>query len=234
MVASLSMGKIRDDAEAIELMTLMTQPQNRIVLFARAPLLGRVKTRLSPALDNDQILALHKRLVHHVIVTATAYGNAVLELWVSEQGEDQNPFFIELSQQFGPFEIHVQQGEDLGARMSYALEQALSRADNVVIIGSDCPALNSHYFDAAFSGLSQRRPVVFGPAYDGGYVLIGSRTAKLPVFSAMPWGTEQVLSLSKQRLDNVGIKYSELSALADIDRPEDIVEAVEYGLWPAL
>ena len=97
-----------------------------------------------------------------------------------------------------------------------------ARHHPVVLIGSDCPAITTRYLQQAFSEL-ENSEVVFGPATDGGYVLIGSRIL-LPArcFDSIAWGGEKVLEQSLKKMENANISYSLLPPLQDIDRPEDL------------
>lgn len=188
-----------------------------VIQFAKAPVLGQVKTRLQSALSVEQCLQLHKALVQYTLSGLVKSAIADVELW----GSDEHPWLRELAAGYSvPF--RVQQGEDLGARMQQALAEGLQRYRKVLIVGSDCPQLDRDYLIAAIAALDDK-PVVFGAAADGGYVLLGVTQPDVPVFDAIPWGSDRVLPQSCERLDSQGIAYTLLPARHDIDRPEDLL-----------
>ena len=102
--------------------------------------------------------------------------------------------------------------------MAYALKSC----QPTVLIGSDCPILTPKIIADAFAALQTDYSVVLAPAEDGGYVLIGMRQFIPEIFTNMPWGTSQVFSITKQRLNRLGIKWYQLPTQWDIDRPEDL------------
>ena len=113
---------------------------------------------------------------------------------------------------------------DLGARMDAAIAHSLSLdgVENVVLIGTDCPALSEEYLLEALSVLESGVDVVFGPAEDGGYVLVGMRRAVPAVFEAIPWGTDQVMQCTLEALELSDLSFKLLDKLWDVDRPEDL------------
>lgn len=200
----------------------------RIVMFAKLPRLGTVKTRLQPELSAEQALNIYQQLFYHSLNTLQTAQLCPFELWFDTEPE---PAFAEqIKQRYGPTEICVQQGEDLGQRMQHAVHDGLQRAKKLVLIGADCPAIDKYYLATALLRLDHNTPVVLGPATDGGYVLLATQTAALPVFDAIDWGSDRVLQQTRLRLRSAGINWSELPSLTDIDRPEDLASARRYGI----
>ena len=117
--------------------------------------------------------------------------------------------------------LRRQQGADLGQRMQHAIGDALGRSKSVVLVGSDCPDWRAQDLMQAFHEL-QMNDVVLAPAMDGGYVLIGCRRLAIELFSGIPWGSEQVLAMTRQRLRSLGWPWHELPAHPDIDREPDL------------
>lgn len=191
-------------------------PEALLIQFAKAPQLGQVKTRMQPVLSVEQSLALHRQLVQRTHEMLHCETLCPSQLWVS--GEDCDGFFQSLEPQ--P-EIRVQQGADLGERMHRAIELGLRQFMPVVLIGSDCPAIDSRYLRDALAALDSV-DVVLGPAEDGGYVLIGMKTAESKVFEGVDWSTSRVLQQTRARLATLMLSYHELPVLNDIDRPEDL------------
>lgn len=200
----------------------------RIVIFAKLPRLGRVKTRLQSALSAEQALDIYLQLFNHSLNTLLTARLCPVELWFDEQPD--KILASQIHERYGPIEIRVQQGNDLGQRMQHALQTVLRRATKTVLVGVDCPAIDKDYLATALTKLNRVTSVVLGPAVDGGYVLLAAQTADLPVFDAVEWGSERVLQQTRQRLLQQGIEWFELPALIDIDRPEDLVAAQPYGI----
>jgi hypothetical protein len=119
-------------------------------------------------------------------------------------------------------EPRVQQGADLGQRISHAIEQALQQYEMVIVVGSDCPLLDVDYLNEAFESLQQGNEVVLGPASDGGYVLIGMRSHYPQLFEKVSWGTGQVLIQTRETLRGIECLWHELPKRWDVDRPEDL------------
>ncbi|MDF1830884.1 MAG: TIGR04282 family arsenosugar biosynthesis glycosyltransferase [Porticoccaceae bacterium] len=192
-------------------------PEALLIQFAKAPQLGQVKTRMQPVLSTEQSLALHCQLVLRTHQTLHREGLCYSQLWIS--GVDDGGFF----QSLDPLpEIKQQEGDDLGERMHTAITAGLGKKSAVVLIGSDCPAINGNYLRTALFAL-KKVDVVIGPAADGGYVLIGMKKAEQKIFADVDWSTPRVLQQTYARLQASKLSYFELPVLNDIDRPEDLV-----------
>jgi uncharacterized protein len=197
-------------------------PESRILVFAKAPILGQVKTRMQPVLSEQQSLDLHRRMLRHCLRQACHSAVAPVELWVSAEHE----YWQGLSEQF-EFKQCLQRGNDLGQRMANALQQGLSGQQSRLVIGSDCPFIDIGYLEKAFTDLADV-PVVLGPALDGGYVLLGLRQFDMALFEDIPWGSEEVLARTLEQLAAIGWSGATLASLADIDRPEDLQQLHDY------
>ena len=198
----------------------MTDQRRRLILFARFPVAGKVKTRLIPALGAEGAAALRRRLVLRTLRTAHALCQSEnVELEIRFAGDDES----EMRHWLGDGWLCRPQCEgDLGQRMAGAFADSF-REDSpaTVIIGSDCPALTPEVLAAAFESLKMN-PVVFGPATDGGYYLIGLTRLVPELFQGVAWGTETVLAQSKEILARNDSKPALLTPLDDLDRPEDL------------
>ncbi len=202
--------------------SLRITPPNRpaILVFARAPVPGKVKTRLLSALGAEGAAALHRRLSRHAIATALAAELGEVILYCAP--DTRHPFFRRVKKEFG-VSLRRQKGADLGERMHHALSFALARFPAAILIGSDCADIDPAYLRQAAARLeTDAASVVLGPAADGGYVLIAARRSDMKVFSDVPWGTSGVLAATRARLNDLGWRFSELRTLADVDRPEDL------------
>lgn len=190
-----------------------------LIVFARAPRPGRVKSRLVSMLGAAGAARLHAQLLARAVATARAARCGVVELHCAPHSG--HPLFRTLARRHG-IRLRNQVGGDLGARMHGALEVALERADAAVLIGSDCPALRPADIRAAFAALRAGVDVVLAPAEDGGYPLIGLKRASSALFEGMPWGGPRVLSETRARLARLGWTWTELRTLWDVDRPDDV------------
>jgi rSAM/selenodomain-associated transferase 1 len=128
--------------------------------------------------------------------------------------------------------MRPQVGNNLGMRMYHALSITLSQAEFALLIGCDCPALDSAYLTRACDLLAGDVSLVLGPAEDGGYVLIGARRAARRLFEGIEWGTHRVLDQTRARLRSLGWRWGELEAMWDIDRPADLARLAtgDFGL----
>ena len=187
----------------------------RVVLFTRWPEPGQAKTRLIPALGAEGAAALHRRLTERALDTMRDSG---LAMEVRVTGAPLPQFRDWLGD--GPALVD-QGGGDLGERLLRAAEPP------VIFIGADIPDLSAARLRDAAAALRDA-PVVIGPAEDGGYYLLGLRTPMPFLFEAMPWGTDQVFAITKERLAGRGLVSVLLPALADLDRPGDL------DRWPGL
>lgn len=190
----------------------------RVLVFARAPEPGRVKTRLAPVLGGVGAAALHRRLVAHALEHAREAALGPVELWCAPDASHE--FFTDCARAHG-VALHAQPDGDLGARMRHAFEAALGRAPRALLIGSDVPGADAELLRAAHTALDSA-PAVFAPAEDGGYGLIGLSRLLPALFEAMPWGGDTVMAETRERLRAAGWNWSELGAVWDVDRPADL------------
>lgn len=196
----------------------MKFPSARILVFAKAPVPGEVKTRLIPPLTPLMAAELHGRLVKETAARLAGARLAPIELWCSP--DTRHALFLELARTHG-FSLHRQEGANLGERMDAAFTEALGRGGEAVLVGTDCPLLDGAYLRDALEAL-KGSDAVLGPAEDGGYVLLGLKRPAPQLFSRMPWGTARVAALSRARLVSLGRRWGELPTLWDLDRPEDL------------
>jgi len=191
-----------------------------VLVFARAPVPGAVKRRLTPALGARGAAMLHRRMVVRTVETATAAAVGPVELWGTPTST--HPFFLDLAAR-SRVTRHRQRGADLGARMQHAFNAALARDGSAILVGTDCPGLEPRDFQEAAGRLAGGRDAVLLPAADGGYTLLGLRRVTAELFRELEWGRETVYAATCARLIRLGWRWSALRTLPDIDRPEDLV-----------
>ncbi len=203
---------------------LIIEKRRRLIIFARFPEDGRVKTRLIPSLGRTGATELYRRLLLLTLRRARAFCEKnEVELEIRFDGSEQK-----LRHWLGESWTYRAQGQgDLGERMSLAFEQSAAKgAAETVIIGSDCPDLGEKVLEQAFSELRKER-VVFGPAADGGYYLVGLVKPIPELFCGIQWSSEVVLAQSLEILRRLCIQPALLETLSDLDRPEDAAEWCE-------
>jgi rSAM/selenodomain-associated transferase 1 len=189
-----------------------------LIQFARAPVAGRVKTRMLPVLTARQAYDLHCELV--LWTSATLAGSGLGDVELSVAGGCDHALF-EQCRELGISRMSQQRGADLGERMYQAIRDGLQRYKKVILVGSDCPAIEVAYLQQALLALDTA-PLVLGPAEDGGYVLIGAREIDAEIFTGIPWGTGQVYAGTVESIRKLGLSWVELPVLADVDRPDDL------------
>jgi hypothetical protein len=209
----------------------MTVPDSTaLVIFARAPRPGLVKTRLVPLLGAEAAAGLHARLVKHALETARAAAFRPIELHGAPDCDD--PFFRSCAGHYG-VTLKPQVPGDLGARMLAAFEATLAAHARVLLVGSDCPALTARHLRQAERALRDGADAVLGPCEDGGYALIGLKRVDARLFEGIAWGSESVARDTRARLGELGWRRHELETLWDVDRPEDYRRLLASGLLEA-
>jgi rSAM/selenodomain-associated transferase 1 len=191
-----------------------------VIVFARAPVAGASKTRLIPALGEKAAASLHARMIEHTLETlADVPADHDLQLWCAPN--TTHPLFARLADRYD-LSLHIQRGNNLGARMYHALDTALLVHDHAIVIGTDCPGLVSADILAATDALKTTADAVIGPAADGGYWLLGVQAVSATLFSEIAWGSDRVYEQTLQRIETLGWRSHALRTQTDIDRPEDL------------
>ena len=189
-----------------------------VIIFARAPRPGAVKTRLIPLLGADGAAELHALLVKRALETARAAALHRIELHGTPDIDD--PFFRFCAGHFA-VALALQAGFDLGTRMLAAFESVLAAHPRALLLGSDCPALTARHLRQADGALRDGADAVFVPCEDGGYALIGLQRPDARLFDGIAWSGQDVMADTRTRLTGLGWRWRELETLWDVDRPED-------------
>lgn len=191
----------------------------RIVIFAKAPVAGRVKTRLIPALGEAGAASLARTMLETTVAEALAAGLPTLP----ELCADPHPMDAE----WAPFLPRAQlrftwQGEgDLGERLARAAQRTIGIEENALLIGTDCPDLDRHRLRAAAAALAEHDAVIH-PTHDGGYALLGLRRFDDSIFEDVPWSTDGVAEATIARIRALGWSLRIGETLRDIDVPADL------------
>ena len=177
-----------------------------VIVFARAPVAGAVKTRLIPRLGAEGAARLQRRLIRTAVRTAQSFG--AIELHATRRHAWLRTLGVP---------VRVQCGADLGDRMF----RALRRRPGAVLIGSDVPELRARDLERA-ARLLPGTDVVLAPAEDGGYALIAARRIDARVFEGVRWGSADVLAQTLLNISKSGLRYRLLRTVWDVDRPHDV------------
>ena len=199
-----------------------------LILFAKPPLAGRVKTRLTGSLGREGAARLYACFLRDAAGTARLLcdarpGVGLVCEWALEQGESLGDF--PLTDWLPSAYLHrAQTGADLGARMAAALGRCLAFGRNAVLIGTDFPDLPHEVLIDAFEKLAcgDEPTVALGPAADGGYYLIGMNRFVPEIFADIPWSTSDVLSRTMERAAALGIGTALLPEWRDVDDADDL------------
>ena len=190
---------------------------NALILFARDPVVGQVKTRLNPFLDPQTIYDLYLCFLADSIDTLCLVESA--DRFVGIKPSNLSGYFDRLDPSCA-ISVFVQEGQDLGERMQNAFASRFAEGyGKVVIIGADSPSLPTKYIHQAFAS---NRDVVLGPSVDGGYYLIGMCGNVVDLFEGVTWGGNTVLEQTRERLEGSGASLELLPTWYDVDRPEDL------------
>jgi uncharacterized protein len=187
-----------------------------IAILAKAPIPGRVNTRLIPAIGAHAAAVLQERLTERAIATSLAADVGPVTLWCSPDATHSTFLKLVMQQRI----ILKRQPEgDLGARMLAAI---VAGNGPVLVIGTDCPALTDLHLRGAANALREGNEVIIIPAEDGGYVLIGTRTPQPAIFAGIAWGTNTVLAETRARIIEQRLALMEQPPLWDVDTEADL------------
>ncbi len=198
-----------------------------LIIFVKNPIEGQVKTRVAATVGHSKAVEVYVELLEHT-------KNTIAELL---QMADSRRFkvnvyygdFINKNDLWNDLNVqkYLQTGANLGERMKNAFANEFAAgAASVVIVGSDCLALNSLHLQTAFMALDNAE-IVIGPALDGGYYLLGMNQLRASLFENKPWSQPTLLTETKAELDDQKTSYQLLETLSDIDTWDDYVQATK-------
>ncbi len=199
-----------------------------LIIFAKAPIPGQVKTRLCPPLTEDEAATLHGSFVLDSVERsrdAIRQARLHVDRFVACSPSVDHAFFKILEARYG---VHLlpQIGEDLGIRMHGALETVLTRGyKSALVVGTDIPNLPLSCYGEAFTLLADR-DLVLGPALDGGYYAIGMKQPIPELFSDIPWSTDQVTTLTVKKAEALGLRVAFLPQCRDVDVYGDLLALI--------
>ena len=189
-----------------------------IIVFVKNIKLGKVKTRLAKTIGIHGAFVVYKELVQ------------ITELATENIKTDKRIYFSDavIDNKWKNDYKTIQEGKNLGERMKHAFIKGFEDGyERIILIGSDLPDIDSKHFEKGLENL-KHNDVVFGPAIDGGYYLVGMTKMYHSIFNNKPWSTSHLLEVTLKELDQEKTTYTLLEALNDIDTFEDLENSPFY------
>ena len=192
--------------------------KNLVIIFVKNSILGKVKTRLAKSIGNVGAFNIYSELVA-ITEKASTKINTDKHIYFSDV---INPSIWENEKKF------IQKGENLGMKMQHAFQNGFDKGyENIVLIGSDLPTISKEVIEAGIANL-KNNDVVFGPAEDGGYYLIGMSKMHASIFENKPWSKNNLLAITLQELKAQNQSVGLIDTLNDIDTFEDLIASNFY------
>ena len=189
-----------------------------VLVFAKAPVEGEVNTRLIPDIGVQAATRLQHDLLHQRLLMLTKANLCAVTLMCAP--DKNHACFVSCEKKY-TITLSAQSGADLGERLLNGINSALEQYKFCIVIGTDAPALDEIMIKQAIDKLHEGKAVVFVPAEDGGYVLVGLQQRHDYLFQHITWGSDQVMQQSRDVLEKHGIPYQALATCWDVDRLED-------------
>lgn len=185
---------------------------HRLIVFLKQPVLGKVKTRLAKTVGDTEALRIYKKLVDR---TLREMDNGLWSLTLHWAYHQETP------SELASYPHVFQQGAHLGARMQHSIAHEMKNFDHVVLIGADIPTITKEIVQKAFELLTTN-DLVFGPAKDGGYYLVGMRKPCFEVFENDYWSHPDVLGNALSVAKTKGYSVGLVNQLRDLDDASDL------------
>ncbi len=189
-----------------------------LILFAKQPVAGKVKTRLQRDYAPLQVAEIAAYLIRTSVQLASSSWPSKIYLYAAPDLD--HALFKELARDF---HIHLapQAPGDLGQKMLQAMREGIARSGAAGILGCDVPHCPWEIIEQAHEHLANGK-CVLGPAEDGGYYFIGLQQAQAALFEGIAWGGDRVAELTLARARRLGLRFEMLPVLNDIDTTEDL------------
>ncbi len=189
--------------------------RSALLVFAKWPAPGRVKTRLTPVLTDEEAAQLYRAFLLDLLEQTQTLEADVILHWAEQLPNGHGAPFAERADAMA-----VQQGASLGARMAHAIDATLAEGyERVAVVGSDHPTLPTAFLREAFAALKRPKSITLGPSYDGGFYLIGMNARYPHVFDGMRYSHPQVLNQTLTRIGRTSANLTVLPRWYDVDTP---------------
>ena len=194
----------------------------RVIVLARVPRPGEVKSRLARTVGEAAALAHYRTMLRDIlsVVREAQVQSPDIEVELCILGDDRDGECARLAAMHG-FALTTQLGSSVGERIEAALGRALDEGRVPVLVGSDVVSLAASDLHDAFEALRER-DAVFGPTEDGGYARGGRRRRGARLFDEMPGGRDSLMAATRRRLQESGVRWSQLRTLWDVDEEPDL------------
>ena len=202
-------------------------PKTAIGLMAKFPQAGMVKTRLAATVGSDRALRIYEKLLQSILDTCAGLSADQFLRSIYVTPLEFVPVFAE---RYPGLDLYrAQSGADLGERMQQALDELLDcpGVDAAMLIGADIPDLSAELIARATTLLGAA-DLVLGPTVDGGYYLIGMTRLHRELFTGVEWGSAEVLSATRTKAEQLGLRLALLPELRDLDEAGDLEYFSEY------
>jgi hypothetical protein len=196
----------------------MSKMKRCLIVFAKEPQKGRIKTRLAASIGEEEALCLYKAFLKDTLIIARCAetDNKIL----AYDSCSKEPEYLKMISD--NFLFYEQKGKDLGEKMSNAFGYAHENgADHIVIIGSDSPTLPASCLDEAFQ-LLEEYDVVIGPSQDGGFYLVGSKVPARGMFNDVKWGSDKALEQTLENIISLQKRFVLMDPWYDVDTQDDL------------
>ena len=190
-----------------------------LVVMAKQPKRGRVKTRIAAAVGEDRAVELYRCALRDTLELALSIAGVAHVVSYAPSTRHARQYFEQVAPDFV---LIPQQGASLGERMCGLLKPLLRNHSPVVVIGSDSPDLPAQFITRAFDMLCSAPDVVIGPAQDGGYYLLGMRSMQPVLFERIAWSTAAVAEQTRTRARHAGLQITDLPPWHDLDTVTDL------------
>ncbi len=188
---------------------------DRLILFSKAPELGKVKTRLARQIGNEKALEAYTQLLRRLAHQLRRRTDVEVRVTPGHALDSLKGLIPEC------WPVRPQGDGNLGTRLTHAFQEAFDEGcTKVAAIGADCPYISSRDIDTAWQNLAQK-DVCVGPATDGGYWLIGLRAMQPELFKDIPWSTQKVLAQTLLKCRQANLSIALLHILSDVDERAD-------------
>lgn len=199
--------------------SLPLRTASTLIVFARKPAKGKVKTRLAKVIGCYRAMEVYRFLLMSTLRELQTIRGVRKILMVAEP-LDVSWFRRQLFCR--DWIVRPQASGNLGRRMDQAFTYELRRSGSVVLVGSDIKAIKAKDVIQTFTLLRQGIKTVIGPTLDGGYWLLGRSNRDPDIFNDIKWGSSKVFSKTKKKLEKAGSSYCEINQCTDIDSSSDL------------
>ena len=187
-----------------------------LIVFVKNAILGTAKTRLAKTIGNEAAFKVYKQLMQITEQATLGVKDCDIHIYFSSEKDPSR---------WNNFQQYVQEGTDLGERMSGAFKTGFELGyQQIVGVGSDLPDLTPEIIEKGLIELKSNE-AVFGPAEDGGYYLIAMRSMLDCIFENKPWSTENLLDVTLDELRSKGHSVGKIETLNDVDTEEDLMKS---------